>query len=177
VACQTSAPPQDSCDGDGDDYVEDLPVDGGEHPPYLLPPADVAADAGGVIRRADGTPWDAWQIEGFGKIVYDATSDSLGAHCSLTETHGCLCRANKVCKRLGLGYLVAWLRAPHQDGSLTTKASHKEMQGNLCSEAGLDARRAGRKFLLDREVVFRGLLDLERRFNPSLEEPVKVRAR
>ncbi len=147
-------------------------IDGAMCPPCVPPEPAGASAAPEEQGRPDGTPWDTWIVAGFGRIVYNATEDSLGAHCT---KHGSLCRANKVCKRSGLGYLVAFLQASHLDCTLNTKAKHMDVRRPLCSAAGLEARRAGRKFLLDREAMYRDLLALERRYNPSLQEPETVR--
>ncbi len=82
-----------------------------------------------------------------------------------------MCRANKVCKRKGLGYLVAWLQA---GPGVLTREAHKKLQEDLLSPNGFHERRDGRKYLTDRAARFSGLLDLERKYNPSLEEPLKV---
>ncbi len=54
------------------------------------------------------------------------------------------------------------------------KAAHKAGQERLLSADRYSDRSDGRKYLLKREGQYKGLLDLERRFNPSLEEPLKV---
>jgi hypothetical protein len=135
----------------------------------LPPPVPEPEVAGG---RAGGRPWHQWQIAGWGSLVYDESGDSMGAHCNVPG-HG-ICRANKVLKRHGLGYLTAWLRAGHRAG-VVTRLDHKNLQSRLMSEFGLDERSEGRKYLTDRPVMFRELLDLERKHNPSLEEPFKVK--
>eukprot|EP00959_Pyramimonas_sp_CCMP1952_P395969 8296674-Pyramimonas_sp.AAC.1 len=44
-------------------------------------------------RGRDGVPWDNWRLGHYGYLVYDASSDSMGAHCVCG--HG-VCRVNKV---------------------------------------------------------------------------------
>ncbi len=134
-----------------------------QHPCRHLRLAWVGRNAAGQLQR--------WEIGGWGRIVYDAKNDSLGAHCTIGN-HG-LCRANKVCKRLGLGYLVAWLRESHtrtKDAfyetnkkfqKLDSHQKHKDFQSCLCSPDGYHLRLSARQWLLDRQGAFQDLLDLE----------------
>ena len=165
-------------DGSGDGGRPPLPP-----PPPVArpqPPANeaVAANAADrVLPPGVNRDWLHWKVGGYGYIVYDAARDSLGAHCT-DPRHG-LCRANKVCKRLGLGYLMAWLMQAHdpeQSDMLTDRAAHKGTQGRLCSPLGFDARKKGRKWLVDRAATFERLLDLERAHHRggSFDEPFTV---
>jgi len=127
-------------------------------------------------RGARDNPWQTWQIGSWGHIVYDEKRDSLGAHCGI-KTH-INCRANKVCSRFGIGYLIAFLREPHirtGDRKLKSQAEHKEIQKDLCSPDGFHSRESARKYVMDRPIAFASLIALEKRFNPSMEEPLKVR--
>ena len=112
---------------------------------------------------------------GYGYIVWDADKQSFGAHCSLTACHGKLCRANKIAKRLPLGYLVAWLMLPHEDTEISDRPKHKDAQRRLCLELGYDQRRRGRTWLTDRSHSFADMLDLEKPHHRGpMEEPLRV---
>ena len=97
-------------------------------------------------KRRDGQPWPHWRVCRYGFIVYNENTDSLGAHCCV---HGSLCRANKVCSRHGLGYLVAWLMEPHRAGSeVCDQAGHMRFAEWIRSRDGHRTRAAARVWLL-----------------------------
>ncbi|CAK0806165.1 unnamed protein product, partial [Prorocentrum cordatum] len=90
-----------------------------------------------------------------------------------------------VCKRLGLGYLVAWLMESHRAGTrCVCRDSHFAFATWLRSKAGLRQRRQARDWLVTgaAEVVpspgatFEELLDLERVHRPAGEffEPEEI---
>ena len=155
-------------------------------PPAPAPPGEVEPPpapppgAGGRKRRRDGepgVPWRSWVIGDWGTIVYDEAAASLNAHCSV-PAHGPLCRANKIVARLPLGYLVAWLQYPHlHEREHRLGLNHAMYKAWLCQELGYSRRRDGRKWLVDRRVVYADLLAIEEARHPpdSFEEPLKIR--
>ena len=163
---------------ESDDAGGGLPGDDDDGPPAPPVPAAPRPDdemVAAIPRGRDGAPWRHWKVGGYGFIVWDAEKQSFGAHCSKTDCHGKLCRANKVAKRLPLGFLVAWLMLPHLDAEISDQPKHKAAQKRLCSELGYDQRRAGRTWLTDRLHTFDGMLDLERPHHRGpMEEPFRV---
>ena len=108
------------------------------------------------VARAEGGrvyngPWPSCPVfdsEGkpIGHLVYDAESDSIGAHCGVVG-HG-TCRANRLCKRLPIGYLVVWLKA----GSGRTGPAHRGLRGFMIgADMGFDARERARRMVEGQE--------------------------
>lgn len=183
VAVEQGIDSEKSCDDDDGEGAGGGPdLAGGPREPAApevvapLQPQPVQAEAQPGLQPPigrDGRPWSSWLIGEHGWIVYDERRQSLGAHCNVC-THG-QCRANKVCKRLPLGYLIAWLWAGHEEGC-DSREAHVAVQRRLCSEMGLAQRQKARRWLLEREDAFRDLLDLERKHHKpgEFEEPLRV---
>lgn len=176
----------DSSSGDDADVGElapcgDAVVSAASSEPPALPPPPApqeAPDAAAIIPRLprgrDGRPWQSWVIGQWGYIVFDSDRDSLGAHCNVCS-HG-LCRANKICRRYPLGYLVAWLQAGHLP-DVQTRQDHVGRQARLCSEMGFAERRRARQWLVDKASAFGELLALEAKHHEAgpVEEPLRIR--
>jgi hypothetical protein len=105
-------------------------------------------------------------------LVYDATRDSFGAHCSV-RAHG-TCRLNRQCKKLPLAFLVEWLR---RGGDCASRLQHKDMYREYSpgQRLGLEARLATRG-IVQADPGLAGARDLEARHRDPFEplEPRKV---
>ena len=121
-----------------------------------------------VAAKDDGErpqTWEVFQVEHYGKLVYDKSRKSYGAHCDCLH-HKKPCRANRVLSKLPIGYLIAWLLAGEDPECRDHEATKKQIgdEEPLSFERRLDARNwfstlPGSNLVLDKEAEFRSAGD------------------
>jgi hypothetical protein len=136
--------------------VGEVPAPLALHPPPLppLPVADgVGAEegaGGGGGGHGHGAPYPRWDVEGFGRLVFDPRINSMAAHCDKHRS----CRVNRTLnphpskEYVGrpLGFLVAWLRSAE---TCETKEAHFAQRDatHLVEACGMHARQEARVWL------------------------------